>query len=69
MHLWKAGDETKLNDYLDERGLWKNEIFASVVQAVLEMAERESAERALLEKVQNHLRGGGEVRRSQRSFL
>ena len=69
MHLWKAGDETKVNDYLDERGLWKNEIFASVVQAVLEMAEGESAERALLEKVQNHLRGGGNVVQSQGSFL
>ena len=69
MHLWKAGDETKVNDYLDERGLWKNEVFASVVQAVLEMAERESAERALLEKIQNHLRGGGGVVLSQGSFL
>ena len=69
MHLWKAGDGTRVNDYLDERGLWKNEIFASVVQAVLEMAERESAERALLEKIQNHLRVGGGVVQSQRSFL
>lgn len=69
MHLWKAGEQARVDAYLDERGLWKNETFASVVQAVLEMAGRGSGERELLESVQNHLRGGGGVARPQRSFL
>ena len=61
MHLWKTGEQARVDGYLDDRGLWKNETFASVVQAVLEMAEQGSGERALLESVQNHLRGGGSV--------
>ena len=69
MHLWKTGEEARVNDYLDARGLWKNELFASVLQAVLEMSERKSEERALLEKIQNHVQGGGQPVQVQRSFL
>ena len=58
MQLWKAGEQAHVNGYLSDRGLWKHELFASVVQAILELAERGSEERALLESVQNHLRGG-----------
>ena len=69
MQLWKTGEQARVDGYLDERALWKNEVFASVVQAVLEMAKPGSGERELLESVQNHLRSGGGVVRSQRSFL
>ena len=69
MHLWRTGEEARVNAYLDERGLRRNELFASVVQAVLEMAEAGSGERALLESVQNHLRGEGVARAAQRSLL
>ena len=69
MHLWRTGEEAKVNAYLDERGLRRNELFASVVQAVLEMAPAGSGERALLESVQNHLRGEGVAVSAQRSFL
>ena len=69
MQLWKTGEQARVDGYLDERALWKNEVFASVVQAVLEMANPGSGERALLESVQNHLRGSGGVVGPQRSFL
>ena len=59
MQLWKTGEQARVDSYLEERGLWKHDLFAAVVQAVLELAERGSEERALLESVQNHLRGGG----------
>ena len=69
MRLWKAGDETRVNNYLDERGLRKNEIFTSVVQAVLEMAPRKSAERSILESLQNHVRTTPHIPSTQESFL
>jgi len=59
MQLWKTGEQARVDAYLEERGLWKHDLFAAVVQAVLELAERGSEERALLESIQNHLRGGG----------
>ena len=61
MQLWKTGEQARVDAYLEERGLWKHELFASVIQTVLELAERGSDERGLLEKIQNHLRGGGSL--------
>ena len=65
MQLWKTGEQARVNSYLSDRGLWKHELFASVVQAILELAERGSEERALLESVQNHLRGGSSATSSR----
>ncbi|MDE2653628.1 MAG: hypothetical protein OXI71_07405 [Gemmatimonadota bacterium] len=65
MLLWRKGDLAQVNEYLDAQGLRKSEVFASVVQAVLEMAARGSEERSTLEKLQNHLgrgRPSGRVR-------
>ena len=69
MRLWKTGEQARVDAYLEDRGLWKHELFASVVQAVLELAARESDERALLESIQNHLRGGGKAVSAQHGFL
>ena len=69
MQLWKTGEQALVDSYLEERGLWKHQMFASVVQAVLELAERGSEERALLESVQNHLRGGGALASRQGTLL
>ena len=69
MQLWKTGEQARVDSYLEERGLWKHDLFAAVVQAVLELAERGSEERALLESVQNHLRGGGRVVSAQGRLL
>src|SRR5262249_35273983 len=32
MHLWRAGDEAKVDDYLDTRGLKRNALFAQLLQ-------------------------------------
>ena len=56
MQLWKAGDRRRVDGYLEERGLWRHELFARLTQAVLELAEAGSEERSLLESIQNHLR-------------
>ncbi len=55
MQLWKTGEQTRVNAYLEGRGLWRHELFARVVQALIELAEAGSEERATLEKIQNHL--------------
>jgi len=58
MHLWKAGDENKVNDYLDQQGLRHSAIFAQLLQALIEKsrAEGQSEECSILEKLSNHLR-------------
>jgi adenine-specific DNA methylase len=58
MHLWKAGDENKVNDYLDQRGLRRSEMFLRLLQALIEKsrAEGQSEECSILEKLSNHLR-------------
>ncbi len=59
MQLWKGGEQGRVDAYLEERGLWRHELFARVVQALIELAGAGSEERALLESIQNHLRRGG----------
>ena len=56
MQLWKSGDQRQVDRYLEQRGLGHHELFARLVQAVLELAERGSEERSILESIQNHLR-------------
>ena len=55
MHLWRAGNEAKVNDYLDERGLKHHALFARLLQALIELAEAGSEERAILESLSNHI--------------
>ena len=64
MQLWKSGEQSRVDTYLEARGLWRHEIFARVVQAITELAERGSDERKLLESVQTHLRTHGGANRS-----
>ena len=59
MQLWKTGEQSRVDAWLEARGLWRHELFARVVQAILELAERGSDERAVLESIQNHLRTHG----------
>jgi adenine-specific DNA methylase len=60
MHLWRAGDEAKVDDYLDTRGLKRNALFAQLLQALIELALPGSEERSILESLSNHIasRGG-----------
>ena len=59
MQLWKSGEQSRVDAYLEARGLWRHEIFARVVQAVTELAERGSEERTTLESIQTHVRTHG----------
>ena len=46
MHLWRAGDQVKVNDYLDSRGLPRNALFNQILQALIELAGEGSEERS-----------------------
>ncbi len=62
MQLWKTGEQSRVDGYLDGRGLWHHELFARVVQALIELADGGSEERAALESIQNHVRTHGGTR-------
>jgi putative DNA methylase len=55
MHLWRAGDVLKVDEYLDLHGLGYNTLFGQLLQALIELAPAQSDERALLEKISNHV--------------
>ena len=69
MRLWKSGEQSRVDAYLEARGLWRHEIFARVVQAVTELAERGSEERATLESIQTHIGTHGGVSGPQPAHL
>src|SRR4030095_2511825 len=49
LHLWKAGDVVKVDEYLDAKGLRRNALFQQILQALIELARTGSDERSLLE--------------------
>jgi putative DNA methylase len=55
MRLWKSGDVSKVNDYVAARGLSSDRRAREVIQAIIELAERASEERSILEAISNHL--------------
>ena len=54
MNLWDAGDKTQINMYLAEHGLRENNLFKSVIQALIEMSPQGADERSLLETISNY---------------
>ena len=58
MQFWKTGELRRVDAYLEARGLRSHEMFARVTQAIVELADSGSDERALLESIQNHLSTG-----------
>lgn len=61
MQLWVAGDVVKVNDYLDSRALRRSQVFAQLIQALIEQsrAEGSAEECSILERLQNYLRSVG----------
>ena len=55
MHLWREGDVRKVDDYLDEHALRRHELFIRLIQSLIELSDRGSDERSLLESLSNHL--------------
>ncbi|MBN2055103.1 DUF1156 domain-containing protein [bacterium] len=69
MHLWKAGDLHKVDEYLDDNGLRRHELFKRLVQSLIELADRGGEERSLLESLSNHISARGAVwKDTQRSI-
>ena len=62
MQLWRVGDQVKVNNYLDMRGLQSNSLLGQIVQALIELAEVGSDERSILEAISNHVAARGDVR-------
>ncbi len=69
MHLWRAGDQVKVDDYLDTRGLQRNALFAQILQALIELADAGSDERSVLEALSNHVTVRGDVAPSRQKQL
>ena len=59
MHLWRAGDSAKVDEYLDNYGLRRNELFRRLLQSLIELSPAGSDERATLESISNYIRAKG----------
>lgn len=59
MHLWKAGDAVKVDEFLDSKALRRNSLFAQLLQALIELAPGGSEERSILESISNHVAAKG----------
>jgi hypothetical protein len=59
MHLWRSGDVHKVDEYLDDNGLRRQELFKRLLQSLIELSQRGSDERALLESLSNHVQAKG----------
>jgi hypothetical protein len=59
MHLWRAGDVYKVDEYLDDNGLRRQELFKRLVQSLIELSTGGSEERSLLESLSNHVQAKG----------
>jgi len=59
MQLWRAGDVHKVDEYLDDNGLRRQELFKRLVQSLIELSSSGSEERSLLESLSNHIQSTG----------
>ena len=69
MHLWRAGDLVKVNEYIDTHGLQRNTLFNQILQALIELADAGSDERSLLESLSNHSAARGDFRASRQGLF
>ncbi|MBI4327842.1 MAG: DUF1156 domain-containing protein, partial [Chloroflexi bacterium] len=69
MHLWREGDLHKVDEYLDEHGLRRHELFKRLLQSIIELSEAGGEERSLLESLSNHLGIKGAVKDDKQTGL
>ncbi|MCY4286575.1 MAG: DUF1156 domain-containing protein [Thiotrichales bacterium] len=69
MHLWRSGEEARVNAYIDDNGLARNALFARLLQALIELAPAGSGERAILESLSNHIAARAGLASSRQSAL
>lgn len=60
MHLWKDGDVQKVDEFLDQHALRRNELFKRVVQSLIELSS--DSERSFMESISNHVGAKGAIR-------
>ena len=59
MQLWRTGDVHKVDEYLDDNGLRRQELFKRLVQSLIELSNGGSDERSILESLSNHVQAKG----------
>jgi adenine-specific DNA methylase len=69
MHLWRTGDVSKVDEYLDSHALGYDTLFGQLLQALIELAPAGSEERALLESISNHVKDRSGVLTNRLSWL
>lgn len=69
MHLWRAGDQVKVDNYLNDHGLQRNTLFNQILQAIIELADESADERSILEALSNHLAAQGQVQEPGQRLL
>jgi len=80
MHLWKAGDVHKVDEYLDDHGLRRHELFKRLLQSLIELSRKDACLRAphrqsgsqelqVLESLSNHVQAKGAVLDQQKSLF
>ncbi len=71
MHLWKAGDVHKVDEYLDDHGLRRHELFKRLLQSLIELSRKDGASQELqiLESLSNHVQAKGAVLDRQKSLF
>ena len=69
MHLWKASDVARVDEYLATRGLRRNALFHQLLQALIELAPHGSEERSLLESISNHVVSRGALPQEEQMGL
>lgn len=71
MHLWRAGDVLKVDEYLDEHGLRRQELFRRLLQSLIELSRKdgESQELQSLESLSNHVQAKGAIREDGQAKL
>jgi len=65
MHLWKGGDVLKVDEFLDDNGLRRHELFKRLVQSLIELSQPGADERSLLESLSNHIHAKGATPREK----
>jgi hypothetical protein len=55
MHLWKLGDQHRVDEYIETNGVRGNQLFHRVLQSLVELSPHASEERSILESISNHL--------------
>jgi putative DNA methylase len=65
MHLWRAGDLSKVDGYLDSNGLRRHELFKRLLQSLIELSPHGSEERSLMESLSNHVGARGAMRQQE----